>query len=173
MRSVAKWALAMGCVLGVSGLGAASASATDVPSCAAGDLSAVEGASGAGMSQPFTTIVLTNRSGAPCVVTGYPKIVAMATKDGNQVIAVTRGRIGNISGGGPKRITLAPGSRAWFALGAATAYDPPLVTFTRVAFRVNGGVKRVTISLDATAPDGKPFPIGVTALNAGTPPKNA
>ena len=71
-----------------------------------------------------------------------------------------------------RRVVLAPGGRAWFAVGAATAYDAPLVTFTSVTIALGRTTASTAIALQATAPSGKPFPIGVTAFTAGVPPAN-
>jgi hypothetical protein len=148
------------------------AAAGDVaaPPCAASDLSARQTGSGAGMSQPFSLITLTNTSAVACSLNGYPTLESMSTRSGRKPIKVTPGALGNMSDPGPRRFVVAPGGHAWFAIGAATAYDPPVVTFRRVVFSVSSGAPgmvRARMSLQASAPSGKAFPIGVTALAPG------
>jgi len=149
---------------------APSSSASDVAvrTCAAGDLSAKQTGSGAGMSQPFVVITLTNTSGTACALDGYPAITGMWTKHARKTVHVTRGNLGNMTDPGVSRFVVAPGGHAWFAVGAATAYDPPVVTFRRVVFSVGAGPSVVAkVQLEATAPRGKAFPIGVTAFAPG------
>ena len=140
-------------------------------SCAASHLSAKQTGSGAGMSQPFSVITITNTGSSTCSLSGYPTITAAWTKSGKKAIRVTPGNLGNMSDPGPSHVALAPGGKAWFAIGAATAYDPPLVTFRRIAFSAGGGSVLAKLSLPATAPTGKAFPLGVTAYAAGSGPQ--
>ena len=141
------------------------------PTCSTSHLSAKQTGSGAGMSQPFSVITITNTGSSACSLSGYPKLTGAWTKTGRKPITVTPGNLGNMSDPGPSRISLSPGGKAWFAVGAATAYDPPLVTFRRIAFSVGGGTVNAKLSLPATAPKGKPFPLGVTAFAAGSGPQ--
>jgi hypothetical protein len=147
----------------------AQAASRSLPACSAADLSAKVTGQGAGMSQPAVYITVTNTSGSTCTLHGYPTITRAVTKKGPQSITVTKGGVANAPQAKPKRIVLAPRGHAWFALGAATAYDPPVVTFTHVRFwpATAGSTLRVKISLLATAPSGKPFPLGVTPFMAG------
>jgi hypothetical protein len=143
------------------------------PSCSAADLSAKQTGSGAGMSQPYSLITVTNTSGVACTLNGYPAITGAWAKSGRKAIHVTPGSLGNRSDPGPKRFVIAPGGHAWFAVGAATAYDPPLVTFTRISFSTSRGASvaasvTARLRLPATAPHGKAFPIGVTAFAPGS-----
>jgi hypothetical protein len=162
--------LALIAVIGGSPVAAAGDSAA--PACTASDLTARQTGSGAGMSQPYSLITLTNTSATACSLNGYPTIASLSTRTGRKPIKVTRGSLGNMTDPGPRRFVLAPGRHAWFAIGAATAYDPPLVTFRRAAFAVSPGADTVAarMSLQATAPTGKAFPIGVTAFAPGSGP---
>lgn len=124
------------------------------------------------MSQPSSIITLTNTSGSPCVLNGYPTITGAWTKKGSKPISVSRGNVQNAPQVKPKRIVVAPGGHAWFAIGAATAYDPPIVTFTRMAIATQAGTSvagslTVRLQLQASAPTGQPFPIGVTPYAPG------
>lgn len=160
-------------LVAIGALGALSASAAagdaNLPICSAAALSAKVTGEGAGMSQPAVYITVTNTSSTSCTLFGYPTITRAATKKGRQAITVSKGGVMNAPHGKPKHVVLAPHGHAWFAVGAATAYDPPVVTFTRIAFATTGGgaTATVRISLQATAPAGKPFPLGVTPFMAG------
>jgi hypothetical protein len=121
------------------------------------------------MSQPAVYVTLTNTSAKSCTLFGYPTITRATTKKGQQLITLRKGAVANAPHSKPQRIVLAPRGHAWFAVGAATAYDPPVVTFTRIALTTTSGGPTATarISLQATAPSGKPFPLGVTPFMAG------
>lgn len=148
---------------------ATAALAGDLPACTAADLSARATGEGAGVSQPAVYITVTNTSASSCAVYGYPVISRAATKRGAQPISVTNGAVMNAPQARPKRIVLSPGGNAWFAVGAATAYDTPPVTFTRIRFATSSGgpTRGVRISLQASRPTGQPYPIGVTAFMRG------
>ena len=148
----------------------ADASTRSIPACGTGSLTAKVTGGGAGMSQPAVYITVTNVSGKACTVAGYPRITNVRTKQGPVQVTVSNGDVMNAPQAKPKTIVIAPNGHAWFALGAATAYDPPLRTLTRVAFSTSpGGAHAATsISLQATGPKGKPIPLGVTAWMAGT-----
>ncbi len=124
------------------------------------------------MSQPASTITLTNTSGSTCKLNGYPTITSASTKKGPQEISVGRGNLMNAPQTKPKKIVLAPGGKAFFSIGSATAFDPPIVEFTSIAFATapGGKAKTVKVQLWSTAPTGKPFGIGVTAYGAGADP---
>ncbi len=160
-------AVALCAVVALSG--GANAAPRTLPACSAADLSAKATGEGAGMSQPAVYITVTNTSGKSCTLNGYPTITKAVTKNGKQSIAVRRGGVMNAPQSKPKRIVLAPRGHAWFALGAATAYDPPIVTFIRVRFATTSGgpTAAARISLEASAPPGKAFPLGVTPFMAG------
>ena len=147
----------------------ASASTASPAPCSARNLSAKVTGTGEGMSQPAVFVTVTNTSGRSCTVKGYPTIKVAKTKDGRQAFTVTKGAVNNAPQTKPRRIVLAPSGHAWFAIGTATAYDPPVVTFIKIAFATapGGGRARVKVSLPASAPTGKPFPIGVTAFAPG------
>ena len=160
---------ALALCLGVAWNTSASAAPRSVPKCSASDLSAKQTGSGAGMSQPSAYITVTNTSGSKCSLKGYPTITAASTKKGSQSITVSKGNVMNAPSTKPKRIVLSPGGKAWFAIGAATAYDPPVVTFTSIRFATapGGDTASSRLSLQATAPTGKPFPLGVSAFAPG------
>ncbi len=165
--TVAAGALALtGTVVTASGAAAAA-----VPRCTAAMLSAKVTDTAAGMSQPATYITVTNTGSAACRLRGYPIITRMTTKKGPRQVTVSHGGVQNAPQVPVKRIVLAPGAHAWFAIGTATAYDPPVVTFTGVRFTPSAGTAgglTVTVSQQASAPSGKPFPVGVTAYAKGT-----
>jgi hypothetical protein len=155
-------------LLAAAGLGASAEAGTrSVPACSASTLSAKATGAGAGMSQPAVYITVTNTLATSCTLFGYPTITRASTKKGRRSVTVSRGAVMNAPHSKPKRIVLAPQGHAWFAIGAATAYDPPVVTFTRIAFTTEGAAARVRVSLKATAPSGQPFPLGVTPFMAG------
>jgi copper(I)-binding protein len=159
--------LAVCAVAGVAS--GAEASARSLPACSAAGLSARATGAGAGMSQPAVYVTVTNTSSTTCTLFGYPTITRAVTKNGRQSITVSKGGVMNAPQAKPKRIVLAANGHAWFAIGAATAYDPPVVTFTRIRFATASGGPTATarISLQASAPSGKPFPLGVTPFMAG------
>ena len=146
-----------------------------VASCSARDFSARQTGAGAGMSQPYVQITLTNTSGSACALNGYPAITGAWTRTGRKAVTVTNRNLQNIAGPAPHRFVVPAGGHAWFAIGSATAYDPPLVTFRRFAFATSSGgglagSRKVSVSLQATAPSGKPYPVGVTAFAPGSHP---
>lgn len=156
------------------GLAAAPAAAGDgssVGACRASDLRAKQTDAGAGMSQPWIVITLTNRSGHACRLHGYPAVTRMATSSGSKPLKITNGVGANMPGRGPSSFIVAPGQHAWFAVGTATAYDPPVLTFVSLSFRPTAsGTKTVTIHTQATGPTGKPIPVYVSAYAPGTLP---
>jgi hypothetical protein len=145
------------------------AAVRSAPPCSATDLSAKVTGSGAGMSQPAVYITVTNTSDGACTVKGYPTITGAWTKIGQQDVTVTNGAVMNAPAAKPKTIRLSPGGRAWFALGAGTAYESPIVTFSRVTFSTVPGssVGVGNLRLQANAPTGQPYPLGVTAFAPG------
>lgn len=143
--------------------------AGDVAACSGRDLAGRVTGTGEGMSQPAVYITVTNVSGSTCMVSGYPKVLRMATGSGPKPFSVTEDAVMNATHPRPHRIALAPGQRAFFALGAATAYSLPPVTFRRVTFAPVPGATPMTvrIQLPASRDAGTPFPIGVTAYQRG------
>lgn len=137
------------------------------------------------MSQPFSTITLTNTGTARCALSGYPTITAAAgttnTPPGGSPgpvrdvpITVHDGGIYEVPDPGPSQVTLTPGSTAWFAIGTVTALDPPLVNLTQVSLSLPGpgtplGGVTIPVTLYATARTGHPIGITVTAYAPGTP----
>ncbi len=173
-RTVAA-ASALGLCLVALWTSGASAATRTTPACTADSLSAKQTATAAGMSQPASYITVTNTGDSACTLKGYPTLTGAWTKQGQQQISVTNGAVMNAPETKPKRITLAPGGKAWFAVGAGTAYDSAIVTFRRIAFAMTAGattadsvIARVT--LQANAPTGKPYPLGVTAFAPGAAP---
>jgi hypothetical protein len=159
----------------LAGSPAALAGDSSVASCSARDFSARQTGSGAGMSQPYVQITLTNTSGAACALDGYPTITGAWTRTGRKPVTVTNRNLQNIAGPAPHRFIVPSGGHAWFAIGTATAYDPPLVTFRRFGFATAPGStllqrRTVAVQLQATAPSGKPYPVGVTAFAPGSHP---
>ncbi|MFA7324273.1 MAG: DUF4232 domain-containing protein [Candidatus Nanopelagicales bacterium] len=146
---------------------------SSVPACSAADLTARVTGSGAGMSQLAVYITVTNATTHSCSLNGYPTITSMFTAHGRQQITVKKGAVMNAPAITPKNIVLKPKDHAWFAVGAATAYDPPIVTFIRLRFATTSNSSTATVrhlALQASAPKGKAFPIGVTAFAAGASP---
>ena len=171
--SLARTTIAAAAVAAVAAFGLVLASpASAAATCATSDLSAKVTGTAAGVSQPSTFITVTNTSGYACSVKGYPTITRMKTKNGAKQITVTNGAVNNAPQVPVKKINLKPGGKAWFAIGTATAYDPPLVTFKKMWFALEPGASvsgslKVKITQPATAPSGKPFPVGVTAFGKG------
>lgn len=157
----------------MTGFGAATAAAASKPTCDTSNLSAKVTGTAAGMSQPSTFITLTNTGTTTCKLKGYPTITRVWTKKGKVAVTVTKGGVQNAPQVKVKKVVLKPGQHAWFAIGTATAYDPPVVTLTKVAVATAAGTSvadslKVKISQQATAPKGKPIPIGVTPYAKGT-----
>lgn len=151
---------------------AATPASAAVPSCGAADLSAKVTDSVAGMSQPTVLITVTNISGVTCKLNGYPAITGAWSKKGQASIAVSNGPVQGTLDKGPRLIRLAPGGNSWFALGTATAYDPPVVNLTRIAIATNSSTPiaasiKLMVEQPATAPKGKRIPVVVTAFARG------
>jgi len=154
--------------LAVVGIGATSADAAGTPTCGPAMLSAKVTGTAAGMSQPTSFVTVTNTGASTCTLKGYPKITRAWTKKGKVAIAVTNGGVQNAPQVKVRTVTLKPGQHAWFAIGTATAYDPPVVTLTKVAFTTDATSPiKVKVSQQASAPSGKPIPVGVTAYAKG------
>ena len=173
-RTMSMLAIALVCTAGSQAAGAVTWAATPKP-CNASDLSARQVGSGAGMSHPFVSIGLQNDGTVPCTLDGYPRLGAVRVHGGTRIrVDISRDNLMNIAGPRPRSITLAPGDHAWFAVGAVTAYDPPIVTIASVAVRLGSSARAmvIPIALSASAPHGKPFPIGITAYAKGDPPSD-
>lgn len=171
MTSAALGALML--VASAATMGAAQAAAA--PACSAADLTARVTGGGAGMSQPAVYVTVTNASTKACTLDGYPRITGAWTAKGAQRVSVKNGAVMNAPATKPKAIVVQPKGHAWFAVGAATAYDPPLVTFVRITVAPAASGASFTVrhlGLQATAPKGKPFPLGVTAFAAGSAPSS-
>jgi hypothetical protein len=149
-----------------------------VAACRAAQLTGTVTDGGSVASQPFVIIALTNTSGSPCQLTGYPQISATGhaqstpTVMGTLPIRVSDGSIYERTDPGPGRIELTPRGSASFALGTGTAYDggAHIYEITRLQVVVPEGQTAVpvTISIAASAPAGQPIPITVTAFVAGS-----
>jgi hypothetical protein len=136
---------------------------------------------GSEASQPFDEIVLTNGGPGSCRLSGYPALTAWGSAGqgpSSQLDTVlTKSSTYEIPDPGPTTVVIAPSRSAWFAIGTATAYDPPLVSIDRVLIDVGSGTSgksgqvSVALGMFATAPLGKPIPITVTAFAPGLPPK--
>jgi hypothetical protein len=179
MTSTGAWARIGAAAAAVAGglvvavIPGAEASDFAVSACTSADLSARQSDTGAGMSQPFSVITVTNISGHACSLTGYPSVTRARTKTGSKSIHTRNARLANGPSADPSHFSLAPGGHAWFTLGTATAYDPPVVTFRRITFTPiagSAGTITVKVKLPATAPSGQAFPIGVTAFAPGSHP---
>jgi hypothetical protein len=147
-------------------MGPASAATT---TCSAADLTARQTASGAGMSQPVALVTVTNTASTTCTLRGYPTITGAWSRAGELSIDVSRGPLMNAPPAKPTTIRLAPGEQAWFGIGTATAFDPPIRTIVRIAFTPSrgGATKSVRVALQATAPTGAPIPVTVTPYAPG------
>lgn len=155
---------------GVTAASAASAAAAQ--QCGPSGLSAKVTGSAAGMSQPATFVTVTNTGSRACYVKGYPNIDTVKAKARKVSFTVTEGAVQNAPQVKVSKVVLQPGGKAWFAIGTATAYDPPVVTLTKVVFSIDGEATAadsltVRISQQATAPSGKPVPITVTPFAKG------
>ena len=156
---------------GVAAAGPA-ASAAAAPECGASGLSAKVTGTAAGMSQPVTFVTVTNTGSQACYVKGYPNIDKVKSKARKVSFTVTKGGVQNAPQVKVSKVVLQPGGKAWFAIGTATAYDPPIVNLTKVVFSIDGEatpstVLKVKIAQQATAPSGKPVPINVTPFAKG------
>lgn len=173
MKPVALHLTAVTALAVAVGIGAAPmAAAATAPRCVIGSLSAKVTGTAEGMSQPSSFITVTNTGSRTCTLRGYPTITRAWTKKGKVAIAVTNGSVQNAPQTRVRTITLRPGQHAWFALGTATAYDPPVVTVTKVAIATTRGASvadsiRVPVTQQASAPSGQPIPVGVTAFAKG------
>lgn len=149
------------------------ASAAAAPECSGSGLSAKVTGTAAGMSQPVTFITVTNTGDSACYLKGYPNINKVKSKARKVPFTVTNGGVQNAPQVTVKKVVLQPGGKAWFAIGTATAYDPPVVNLTKVVFNIDGEATvqnslKVKISQQATAPKGKPVPVNVTPFAKGT-----
>lgn len=153
----------------------APAQALDTPTCLGTQLSGKTTGEGAGMSQPYSVITVTNTSSSPCSLKGYPVLTGASSAIGKVDISVNNGALFNLPSAKITSFVLAPKAKAWFALGSATAYTGPLVTITRITFAAQKGASVAESSilkqeLQANGPIGKPIPLGVTAFAPGKGP---
>jgi hypothetical protein len=91
--------------------------------CHTSDLRAAVGADNPGAGQENFPLVLTNRSGRTCTITGYPG-AAFTDASGKQLGPDPRRRSGH-----PTKVTLVPGSSAW----AGLSFSNPQVSGARAA----------------------------------------
>ncbi len=170
IRRVLALPLLLGSLVAVGSL--VSANAATVGPCAATSLTAKATGSGTGMSQPYTVFTVTNASSKPCTLKGYPVLTGAWTAKGKVAISISNGAVMNMPSVKVKAFVVAPKGNAWFAIGSGTAYDSPLVTIRRFTFATTAGASvaqssLVEADLQATAPTGKPYPLGVTAFAPG------
>ncbi len=152
----------------------APAQASEAPTCLGAQISAKTTGEGAGMSQPYSVITVTNTGSAPCSLQGFPVLTGASSAKGKVDISVKNGSLFNLPSPKVTRLVLAPKAKAWFALGSATAYSSP-VTITRITFAAQKGAsiaQSATLKqvIQASGPIGKPVPLGVTAFAAGKGP---
>ncbi len=131
------------------------------------------------MSHPFADIAVTNTGTAPCVLSGYPRVKAgghpgwpdSPASAMPMGIVVHHGIYERVDHG-PHRVVVRPHHHVFFSIGTATAYGsaPHVVTLTRLTVNLPGtrAPKTLAISLLATRPPGRRFPVGVTAITAAT-----
>jgi hypothetical protein len=165
-------ALAAGLACAASALlaiGPATAAPMAAPACTADDLSARQTGSAAGMSQPAALITVTNTGEATCTLKGYPTVTGAWSRTGRLSIDAERGMLMNAPPATPRTIRLDPGDQAWFGVGTATAYDPPIRTIVRLAFSPapGAGTLSVRVVLQATALTGQPIPVTVAPYAPG------
>lgn len=149
--------------------------AAQLPRCRSTQLRARVAEFGSEASQPFVTIALRNHSATACALHGYPRLSAVGHRLGGSVkrlrIQIRRGPVYERRDPGHHHVALTPGTTASFSIGTATAYDPPLVTLTRLLVRLPGETASlpVRVQMYATAPRSRPIPVGVTAVRLGIP----
>jgi hypothetical protein len=127
---------------------------------------------GSNMSQPFLTIGLTNHGDRTCRVSGYPGIQAFGhhldAARHRLDIRVKDGAIYERPDPGAKLVRLQPGQTASFNIGTGMAYQGGAhpFTITRIVLTLKGLTEAIALHAEvgATAPAGKPIPVGVTAI---------
>ena len=136
--------------------------------CAGRDLDAVIERRGSNSSAPFLLIALRDTTGT-CKLTGYPQLAAYTLGGQRAVsVAIHHGTY-EVRDPGPHPVIVSRRHPATFAVGTATAYARRPVLITRLVIGLPGA-NPDTISvhipggLGATAPKGKPYPIGITAF---------
>ena len=151
------------------------AEASAAPTCLGAHLSGKTTGGGAGMSQPYSIITVTNTGAKPCTLKGYPILTGAWSPKGPIDISVKNGSLYNQPSAKVTSFVLAPRAKAWFALGSADAYTGPMVTFIRITFAAQKGTSVADSSVlrqnfQANGPVGKPIPLGVTAWAPGKGP---
>src|SRR5450631_1595797 len=159
---------------------------TAVAVCTAAQLSGTKSSrAGAGMSNTFAEIIVTNSGPGSCQLSGYPKLAAWGavqglTGPGPRALlptVLTRGSTYLILDPGPTTVVIPPGGHAWFGVGAGTGYASPQVvldTFVIELGSLSGGRSghvNVAVAMAANGPPGKAIPVTVTAFAPGVPPK--
>jgi hypothetical protein len=157
------------------------AQSSPVVACTAAQLSGKVSRAGSQSSQPFAEILLTNGGPGPCQLSGYPQMTAWGSAgqgpSAQLETVLTQGSTFEIPDPGPRRVVIAPGGSAWFAIGAGTVYGGPIVSIERAVVAVGSmaggksGHVNVNLGMDANGPPGKAIPIRVTAFAPGVPPK--
>jgi hypothetical protein len=148
---------------------AAAPPSSAAPACTADDLTARQTGSAAGMSQPAALITLTNTGDTACTLRGYPTVTGAWSRTGRLSIDASRGTLMNAPPAKPRTIRLDPGDQAWFGVGTATAYDPPIRAIVRLAINPGqgAGTLSVRVILQATAISGQPIPVIVAPYAPG------
>ncbi|MFE9097347.1 DUF4232 domain-containing protein [Streptomyces sp. NPDC007264] len=134
--------------------------------CRTSDLRATVGADNPGAGQENFPLVLTNRSGRTCTITGFPG-AAFVDASGKQL-----GPDPRRSSGSPTKVTLAPGESAWAGLtfsnpevsGARTA-SPASLLITPPDERTS---LKVTWAGGAVPVSGNSSSVFLTVFSAGT-----
>ena len=141
--------------------------------------------------RPFVQIASSDERQAWATVAGRDTTRLLATTDGGRTWSVVdlAKRLGRATSTAAARlprcrsaqltarvaesgsVALRPGATASFSIGTATAYDLPLVTVTRLLVRLPASTQSlpVHVQMGATAPRGRPLPVGVTAVQRGVP----
>jgi hypothetical protein len=172
----------------VGSSGSASASSTQqeiaLP-CDAGYLTAKALWSGQGMNQPWTVVVVTNWTGKPCMLGGYPTLAVTTGPVGGRggggagpgvgapTLAVTHGSTFGVQDPGARSFRLESHATAWFAVGTGLAYDGVVQQIDVLGIGTPGG--QATLEVRGFAQPiqgntGQPLPITVTAFAPGPPP---
>jgi hypothetical protein len=143
--------------------------------CDAADLKAELVAHGGEASQTFSVLVLTNQTKTECSVTGYSSIAAFGHTVSGPVgvlrVAISHGTYFRPDPG-PHLVLLAGGQSASCVVETKMAYsggaNPDTITQLRIAPPGSATGETIDVNLGATGPPGKPVPMAITALVAGT-----
>jgi hypothetical protein len=146
------------------------AASVQTAACDANELSVAAGRVDSGAGQRNVTITITNSSGAPCTVGGFPQNLiansSSAGDSGSQLSITTTN-----STGSPATVVLAKGASASFVFHTTTGYDGAQVTIALLRFGLAGSPGQITLlipngGIAANGPSGQPIPVTVSALQA-------